>query len=89
MPPIDYKVLYHNKGYISLQVPSLATLGLLFILKDFKNRFPLPLPDAIKDFSVNPLSGNLVIVYNPNAIDILEFIREMANNPDVQKMIKS
>ncbi len=85
---IDYEVLYHDKGYISLQVPSLKKLRLLFLFRDFKKTLPFPLPAAIKDFSINPLNGNLVIVYNPDEIDILEFIDEMANNPNLQKIFK-
>lgn len=85
---IVYKVIFHTKGYIRLEVPSLRKLSWSYLYRNFKKSPPFPLPSGIKDFHVNPFKGNIVIRYEPNDIDILTFLKNMASDPDVRNIIR-
>jgi hypothetical protein len=85
---IVYKVIFHTKGYIRLEVPSLRKLSWSYLYANFKKSPPFPLPSGIKDFHVNPFKGNIVIRYEPENIDILHFIKNMASDPDVRNIIR-
>lgn len=85
---LDYKILYHKSGYIRLEIPSLRKLAWSMFFTRFRKTLPFTLPPAIKDFHVNPLKGSVVITYEPEKIDILDYIREMAADSIVQTMMK-
>jgi hypothetical protein len=85
---LAYKILYHKKGYIRLEVPSLKKLSWAFLFTTFKITPPFPLHAAINDLHVNPLTGNLVINYEPDGIDILDYIQKMASDPKVKNLMK-
>jgi hypothetical protein len=85
---LAYKILYHKEGYIRLDVPSLKKLSWSFLFTTFKKTPPFLLPAAINDFHVNPLTGNLVINYEPDGIDILDYIQKMASDPKVENLMK-
>jgi hypothetical protein len=34
------------------------------------------------------MSGSIVIMYNPDAIDIFEYFEKMASDPEVKKIIQ-
>jgi hypothetical protein len=86
--PVPYKVLYHAKGYIRLEIPSLKKLSWTYLYKNVKGSLPFPVPQAIKDFHVNPFKGSIVITYEPKAIDIIDYIKTMASDPHVKKIMK-
>lgn len=85
---LSYKILYHGNGYIRLEVPSLRKLAWSLFFSTFKSAFPFALPSAIKRFDANPLTGNIIIAYDPNDIDILDFIEKMAGDPEILKIVK-
>jgi hypothetical protein len=85
---LAYKILYHKKGYIRLAVPSLKKLSWSLLFTTFKNTPPFQLPAAINDFHVNPLTGNLVINYESEGIDILDYIQKIASDPKVKSLMK-
>lgn len=84
---IAYKILYHERGYLRLEVPSIRKLSWSFLFKNFKKSPPFPIPTGIKDLHVNPFKGNVVIIYEPEVIDIIEYLKSMASDPDVKKII--
>jgi hypothetical protein len=82
---IPYRVLNHNKGYIQLEVPSLVNkLSWSYL---FKNNHPFQLPSGITDFRLNPLRGKISIEYEPEHINILDYIKKVASNPDVKRLL--
>lgn len=85
---LEYKILYHKNGYIRLEIPSLRKLAWSIFFTSFRKTLPFNLPPAIKNFHVNPLKGSVVIIYEPEKIDILDYIRKMAADPRVKTMIK-
>jgi len=84
---IFYKILFHTRGYIRLEVPSLKRLSWTYLYKTFKKSSPVPLPSGIKNFHLNPLTGSMVISYEPGSINILEYIKNMASNADINSII--
>jgi hypothetical protein len=85
---IPYRILYHNKGYIRLEVPVIRRLSLTYLFKNFRKAQPFPVPSGIKNFYVNPLTGSIVITYKPDDIDILAYIESMASSRDVREIVQ-
>jgi hypothetical protein len=87
-PAIDHRVLYHKKGYIRLEVPSLRKLSWYFLFMNSKKSIPFSLPESIRDYHINPLKGSIVITYDPDGIDILKYIKTMTSDPVVRNILK-
>jgi len=75
---VDYKIVHQIPGRIKIHLPlikgvSVEKLKLLAdrLFADFE------LPDGIKKVRPNPITGNVVIEYDPNKIDILVFLEEL------------
>jgi hypothetical protein len=75
---VDYKIVHQLPGRIKIHLPlikgvSVEKLKLLAdrLFADFE------LPDGIKKVRPNPITGNVVIEYDPNKIDILVFLEEL------------
>ncbi len=81
---IIYKVIHHVPGRIRIEIPGFKGLS----MEDFKQLSAIPIPSGIKDVSPNPFTGRLVIIYEPEKIDILEYIKSMASNSVVQKVLE-
>jgi hypothetical protein len=85
--PIDYKILYHEKGYIRLEVPFIRKLSWSFLFMNVKKAVSFPVPAGIKDFHINPLKGSIVITYEPGGIDIIKYIKAMTRDPEVRRIM--
>ena len=85
---IPYRILYHRKGYIRIEVLSLTSFSWSLLFMNLKKSPPFPLPAGITDFHVNPLKGSIVITYEPDDIDILKYIKKMASDPEIRKIMK-
>ena len=75
---VDYKIVHQLPGRIKIHLPlikgvSIEKLKLLAerLFADFE------LPEGIKKVRPNPITGNVVIEYDPNKIDILVFLEEL------------
>ncbi|MFZ8830811.1 MAG: HMA2 domain-containing protein [Thermodesulfobacteriaceae bacterium] len=75
---VDYKIVHQIPGRIKIHLPlikgvSVEKLKLLAerLFADFE------LPDGIKKVRPNPITGNIVIEYDPNKIDIFLFLEEL------------
>jgi hypothetical protein len=75
---VDYKIVHKLPGRIKIHLPlikgvSVEKLKLLAdrLFADFE------LPDGIKKVRPNPITGNVVIEYDPNKIDIFLFLEEL------------
>ncbi len=85
---ITYKILYHERGYIRLEVPAIRKLSWSFLYENFKKSPPFPVPSGIKDLHVNPFKGNIVIIYEPEDIDIVGYIKSMAAATVIKNIIR-
>ena len=81
---IGYKVIHHVPGRIRIEIPVIKGLS----VEAFKQLSAIPIPDGIRDVNPNPFTGSLVIIYEPEKIDILEYIKSMASNSVVQKVLQ-
>ncbi len=78
---IGYRIIHHIPGRIRLEIPSLKGLS----MKDMKRLSVISVPSGIKDIRINPLSYNLV--YDPENIDIMKYLEEMASDKEIQTII--
>ncbi len=92
---ISYHVVHHVSGRIRLKVPflrKLAFVSLTGIPDHIKNFSFISLPTGIKDIRPNPLTGSLVIEYEPDEVNIMEFIQSalesIAVNKEIQEILK-
>jgi hypothetical protein len=85
---ISYRILYHNKGYIRLEMPIIRRLSLTYLFENLRKAHPFPVPPGIKNFYVNPLTGSIVITYELEDINILEYVDRMASSPDIRELIQ-
>jgi hypothetical protein len=85
---ILYRVLYHCKGYIRLEVPILKRLSWVVMFENVKKSLPFRIPAGIRDLHVNPLQGSIAIAYEPGNIDILSYIKNLATGPEIEKIIQ-
>ncbi len=88
LPEIPYRILYHDKGYIRLEVPVIRRLSWAYLFENLRKAHSFPVPSGIKNFYVNPLTGSIVITYKPDDINILEYINRMASSPDIREIIQ-
>jgi hypothetical protein len=79
---IGYKVIHHVPGRIRIEIPAIKGLS----METLKQLSVIPIPAGIRDVRPNPFTGTMVIIYEPENIDILEYIKSMASNPELQKI---
>jgi hypothetical protein len=85
---ISYRILYHTKGYIRLEMPFLKSLSWSVMFNNIKKSLSFPIPAAIKDFHVNTMQGNIIITYEPQDIDILSYLKNMSSDPEINKILR-
>ncbi len=84
---ITYKIVHHIPGRIKIEVPALRRLSISAILH-LSERFSfISNHNGIRDIRPNPLSGHIVILYEPEKINIIKYLDEIASSEDVQKII--
>jgi|WetSurSiteA1Bulk_404760.scaffolds.fasta_scaffold00420_5 hypothetical protein len=75
-----YKVIYHYRGYIRIE---LLSPQIFYGLR----RLPLLLiAEGIKHSHMNPFAGHIVILYDPEKIDILNHLETMTSCNDFKMM---
>ena len=82
---IGYKVVHHVPGRIRLKVPIIRHLS----IETLKKVAELPVPEGIKNVSANPITGSLVITYDPGRINILKYVEEMVSDEELLTTIGS
>ncbi len=92
---ISYSIVHHVSGRIRLKVPflrKLAFVTLMDIPDNIKNFSFISLPEGIKNIKPNPLTGSIIIEYEPDAVNIMEFIEyafeSIKTNTEIQKIIR-
>lgn len=89
---IAYDIVHHIAGRIRLKVPLIRKLVLAKNIPDhIRNLSFISLPSGIKNIRANPFAGSLVITYEPDEIDVLEFIKStidsLSTNAEIQKIL--
>lgn len=80
---IQYKILHHVPGRIRLEAPSLKGLS----LRVLKGLSAMPVPCGIEDIRPNPLTGSLLIKYDPGRINIVSCLRDMASRDVINNVL--
>ena len=75
---VDYKIVHQLPGRIKVHLPIIKGVSVekLKLLAD-RLFADYELPDGIKKVRPNPITGNVVIEYDPNKIDIFLFLEEL------------
>ena len=91
---ITYHIVHHVHGRIRLKVPfirKLALINLKNIPERIKNFSFISLPDGIKNIRPNPFTGSLVIEYEPEEVNIMEFIKSaldvIASDKEIKELL--
>lgn len=79
---IRYKVVHHIPGRIRVEVPSLKGLS----LRVLERLADMPVPPGIENVRPNPLTGSLLIEYDPGRIDIVMYLRDMASSDEIKEV---
>ena len=80
---MQYKILHHVPGRIRIEVPSIKGLS----LKALKRLSDIPVPCGIEDIRPNPLTGSLLIKYDPGRINIVSYLRDMASRDVINNVL--
>jgi hypothetical protein len=76
---INYRVVHHVPGRIRVQVPIIKKLSVATL----KKLAEIPIPEGIKDVRANPVTGSLVITYDPDHVDIEKYLRKMMTDNEI------
>ncbi len=80
---INYKVVHHVPGRIRVQVPIIKKLSVATL----KKLAGIPIPAGIKDVRANPVTGSLVITYDPDHVDIEKCLKMMLSDSEIVAII--
>lgn len=81
---IEYRIMHHVPGRIRLEVLSLKGLAIVTL----KQLSVIPVPRGISSVRPNPITGSLVITYDPGQIDILQYMKEVVANNDIKRILE-
>ena len=76
---IKYRVVHHVPGRIRVQVPVIKKLSVATL----KKLAEIPIPEGIKDVRANPVTGSLVITYDPDHFDIDNYLKKMMTDSEI------
>ena len=71
---IRYRIVHHVPGRIRIEVPSMKGL----CLKRLEGLTSIPLPSGIEGVRPNPLTGSILITYDPVQINIMTYLKDVA-----------
>jgi hypothetical protein len=80
---IQYKILHHVPGRIRIEVPSIKGLS----IKVLNRLSGIIVPCGIEDIRPNPLTGSLLIKYDPDRINIIAYLKDMASSDKIKSII--
>ena len=80
---IQYRIVHHVPGRIRVEVPSVKGLS----LRVLERLATISVPKGIEDIRPNPLTGSLLITYDPVQINILTYLRDMAASDEIKKVL--
>ncbi len=77
---ISYRIIHHIPGRIRIEVPAIKNLSMPELLQMSKQFSSISIPEGIEDIRPNPFSGSVIITYEPEKIDIIEYIKNMVSS---------
>jgi len=80
---INYSVVHHVRGRIRVQVPIIKKLP----VETLKKLAVIPIPEGIKDVRANPVTGSVIITYDPDHVDIEGYLRKMMTDSEIVSII--
>jgi hypothetical protein len=80
---IRYRIVHSVPGRIRIEIPSIKGLSPK-VLEGLSN---IPLPSGIEDIRPNPLTGSLLIRYDPARINIVTYLSDMASNDEIKRIL--
>jgi hypothetical protein len=80
---IRYRIVHHVPGRIRVEVPSIKGLS----LRVLERLATISVPRGIEDIRPNPLTGSLVITYDPGQINIVTYLRDMASSDEIKNVL--
>ncbi len=80
---VIYRIKHHVPGRIKIEVPFIKGLS----ISALKELPPIPIPAGIKDVRPNPLTGSVVITYEPKNIDIVKYLEDIAFHLTTQNLM--
>ncbi len=80
---IQYRIVHHVPGRIRVEVPSIKGLSIK-VLERLAN---ISIPRGIEDIRPNPLTGSLLITYDPGQINIVAYLRDMALSDEIKSVL--
>lgn len=83
---IEYSVKHHVPGRIRVSVPGLKNLPADKLEK--LASAVKPSPPGIQDVSANPVTGSLIVKYDPKSINILEYIKTIALDENIMAIVE-
>lgn len=81
---LQYRIVHHMPGRIRLEVLALKGLAIATL----KKLSVIPVPEGINSIKPNPITGSLVITYDPGQIDILQYMKEVVANNDIKRILE-
>jgi hypothetical protein len=83
---IFYTVKHHIHGRIRVHIPLLKSMTMPELKSLAEKISGDKRPEGIKDISANPLTGSVTITYDPSAIDINAYIKDLALSEELQHL---
>jgi len=73
---IQYRIVHHVPGRIRIEVPSMKGL----CLKRLEGLSAIVFPSGIEGVRPNPLTGSILIKYDPAQINIVAYLKDVAGS---------
>lgn len=84
---IEYSVVHHVPGRIRLHVPLLKKIDLRRVKSS--GEMKIPSAEGIIRVRPNPITGSLIIEYDPSAVDIEDYVRRLVSDEDLVRFVRS
>jgi len=76
---IEFGILHHVPGRIRIEVPAIRELP----IRTLERLSNISFPQGIKNIRPNPLTGSLLIHYDPGLINIVTYLKDMASHEEM------
>lgn len=83
---ISYRIIHHIPCRIRIEVPAIKNLSMSGLLQMSKQFSSIPIPEGIEDIRPNPFSESIAITYEPEKINIIEYLN-VASSTEMQRLV--
>ena len=85
---IAYTIKHHVPGRIRIEVPGLKKMAMAELKRFADDVTRVWEIEGIWNFSASPVTGSVMIKYDPAVIDIKAYLSEMAADQEINNFIK-